>query len=740
MNDRLIGYLTKVSSRFFHQFAISSALTATLLISCLTLPSSAIGDTESLTETTISSSAPESSDVAAPSKIEPGQSGEDEELDESESEASTRVSTETDSNEIDTSRQEPNAPASATDEVQPTRTETAESEINIDAETSLETAKSNEATEASPDNNSERQVSPDTIVETSLQHLGAAESESIDTDILSPPNTTDRVGISPTEIPVPNESPIAAIENAEESTETQGEPQDSESESATGDTPDSSFVTPTETESEPVPETPADTASDVTIAANIPNPLESPDSTPPRDLASDNTPSGETPTATTLPESESVTVALIETDAETRASEPVESPGDTPELSLSADATDHTPETDAKPAPVFEPTRAPEPLTSSELLTLAVASLLNPRRPISEGIGFISVYNDFDADGLTDIAIVSVELPTPAQPFRDSSSRTGNSGEGAGEGAGQGAGQGEDPGASTNAPEADFPTPTHHSLSNPVRLFASEVDSYVFYLGTYLQRDGDIQLYSEDLLGSYVVFEGIELIPITGTSPMPAALVATFQTRQGSVDEWVVFSSAGITRLTLRERMGSRNTIGDIDGDGVLDIVLADQSFEVGIGFETFLSWLEWSGTGFELSASANVVRSVHRFLSDALGLLERGDYAGFGDVIGSGEPGSAWRTGESRERIFGEVFRLLPSPSGFANRSIEPDETIRRIVHAEILENPFSQSDAVGDFFPLTFRFETEAGSVHLYGAKLYMAKNPFTERQFFFAPNARR
>ena len=73
-------------------------------------------------------------------------------------------------------------------------------------------------------------------------------------------------------------------------------------------------------------------------------------------------------------------------------------------------------------------------------------------------------------------------------------------------------------------------------------------------------------------------------------------------------------------------------------------------------------------------------------------------------------------------------------------NRPLPEDARISQIVHAEIIENPFSHSDENGAFFALTVRIETTGGSRHLYGAKVFMAPNPFQARQFFFAPNARR
>ena len=421
-----------------------------------------------------------------------------------------------------------------------------------------------------------------------------------------------------------------------------------------------------------------------------------------------------------------------------------------------------------EPTDVLE--NAAMPMSRSDLESLAIGLLPPGFLTIVDGGSVVAIHTDFDSDGLTDVAILTAE-PIAESPGPDSTSvesdRTPTT---ANNTTRDTTGRGGGP-AEINGGEEEDLSATHNiaataaesgsqgenrelvidRVRDPARLFSGHADSYTFRLHTYLQRGPGVELYSEDLLGRFIVFGSLDYVSLSQGRSIPGAISATFQTRRGSVSEWVVFSASGVSRLTLRDRIGSSSRVEDIDGDGIVDIVLSDENFEVGTGYETYLSWLRWNGSGFELFDSANIVRSLGRYLAESLETLKSGDHAGFlayvrdaphgnGNGNGNGSGFDAQSEVALRDRVFDEVFRLVPSPSGFANRAIEPDETISWIVHPQILENPFSQEDAIGAFFPLTLRIETSTGGVHLYAARLYISKNPFEDRQFYFAPSARR
>ena len=151
----------------------------------------------------------------------------------------------------------------------------------------------------------------------------------------------------------------------------------------------------------------------------------------------------------------------------------------------------------------------------------------------------------------------------------------------------------------------------------------------------------------------------------------------------------------------------------------------------------------------FVESETTNIVRNLNRFLKEAFDEIVTGAFSEFNLLVGeTGEEVALshdFSAGEERREvlhdiIFGQVLRLLPSPPSFSNSPVTVDAVIRRIVHSEILENPFRQTDVAGSFFPLTIRIETDNGTAHLYSATVYMSVNPFDRRQFFFAPNAPR
>ncbi len=359
----------------------------------------------------------------------------------------------------------------------------------------------------------------------------------------------------------------------------------------------------------------------------------------------------------------------------------------------------------AEPAP--EPAGGrPEPLSVVE-----IARRLRQMMPagislIGQGNAPLAIYHDFDSDGYDEVFVPAVERAT------------------------------------------DSGLIDAREITNQTRLYSPETDVFVFRLYAFFQRCADLVLWSDELLGAYRVLESFELVRIVAGRPDPVAVVVTFMTLQGSASEWVVFSESAISRLSLRKRIGSRPAVGDIDGDGVIDIVLSNESFEPGIGYETYLSWLKWTGTSFELHDSANVVRSLREFLDDAIEEIEQGRLASFLLRVGSDPEDTPTDASDTalRDEVFGAVFHLAPSPAHFTNRPLPPDARITRIVYSQIFENPFTGIDSDGrsvsrdDFFPLTVRVETDAGSVHLYTARVFMASNPFRSRRFFFGRYGRR
>ena len=117
------------------------------------------------------------------------------------------------------------------------------------------------------------------------------------------------------------------------------------------------------------------------------------------------------------------------------------------------------------------------------------------------------------------------------------------------------------------------------------------------------------------------------------------------------------------------------------------------------------------------------------------MGHIEKERWKEFAEgALGSESLDELQTGGQTFFDVFGLVFRMAGSGESYLNEPVNPEMDIKRAAYPEIRENPFSQRDDGGFFFPLTIRFETRRGGNHLYTARVYMLTNPFGERQFTF------
>jgi hypothetical protein len=107
---------------------------------------------------------------------------------------------------------------------------------------------------------------------------------------------------------------------------------------------------------------------------------------------------------------------------------------------------------------------------------------------------------------------------------------------------------------------------------------------------------------------------------------MPYCVSSSFQTAEGKERIWVIFSRYNkFSTFTISDTVSEHTVLRDINSNGVLDVVRWSQIFEEGTGYETFLTWYRWNGLKYVQHESANVVRSLNSFLSQAGRLLQAG-------------------------------------------------------------------------------------------------------------------
>jgi hypothetical protein len=279
--------------------------------------------------------------------------------------------------------------------------------------------------------------------------------------------------------------------------------------------------------------------------------------------------------------------------------------------------------------------------------------------------------------------------------------------------------------------EADFEKV--HDFS---RLYHKDREELEFFIQLFYQRKGTLVSGELVSLGKRLVLDSFHPQTIVSGHNSPFAAAAVFTTPQGRVREWIIFDNGKTASFTMLEKSGVLPQIEDIDLDGILDVVMHEQMYDAAIGNETYLTWYRWNGSAYIRHKTVNVVRNLRMFLQDSFALVRDEDWPGFSRYALSKSVRNQidHDDGKGDFHIFKRIFTPAPSTESLRNEVINPDDDFRNAVYPDIHENPFSERDSLGFFFPLTVRFETGNGRKHLYNARVYMLSNPFAMSQFSF------
>lgn len=277
-------------------------------------------------------------------------------------------------------------------------------------------------------------------------------------------------------------------------------------------------------------------------------------------------------------------------------------------------------------------------------------------------------------------------------------------------------------------------------LSDYARIFKSPPEQVAFTLELFRQSEGKLEHAGTVSLGTRYVLESFARVPLAENSRFPEAAAAEFLTSEGGETEWVIFPGDGsIDRLTLHDKPSLRSHIGDIDQDGIIDVVLEEQLVEAGTGHETFLTWFGWDRGRYREKAMTNIVRNLKAYLQKARELLAmRGaeEFLRFAlapdrlDALpGDIEPDAMLR------RVFRPVF--VPGAAFDADSAGFPENVrILDVLFPEIVENPFPLEGEDGYRFSMPLRIRFEGGEDLVVSATVELAGNPFTTPQFRFVP----
>ncbi len=358
---------------------------------------------------------------------------------------------------------------------------------------------------------------------------------------------------------------------------------------------------------------------------------------------------------------------------------------------------DSTPVPDASE----EKTAAAEDLTAEVLPQLPPLSPVSLRRTIQEmmpwninavmdGNAPLLIIHDLDKNGYDDALVVAVEGDDNAENRLEEFSRT-------------------------------------------ARLFQSGNEYSNFLLLIFYQYSGDVVLRYTVPVSRKMVFTGVNPVEIKKGSDFPYALEFSFRTRAGIENELVILSGYGITRFTVFENLSQITLVEDIDEDGYQDIIIHEQGFEEGTGFETFLTWYKWNLREYTEYRSTNIVRNLREFYIVSAEYLRSGEYAGFMEyALDSNTLSELKKQGLSDADILGKIFRpadILPEEDDFFNAG-----GFSAVVFPEIMETPFSYANRNDFSHKVSVRFRNRDGESRIFVAELNMKKNPFQNRQFFF------
>ena len=269
-------------------------------------------------------------------------------------------------------------------------------------------------------------------------------------------------------------------------------------------------------------------------------------------------------------------------------------------------------------------------------------------------------------------------------------------------------------------------------LADYSRLYAENPEAVNFYLLIFQNKQGELYLQRSIDLGQWYVFDFFSKLHFNSNNSLPVMIMASFQARHGTEQKLFIFndiSGRPIYQKTLEQTLSVQSMIEDINGDGIVDLIIQENTMEEGTGYETFLTWHRWNGKTFYEYRTTNVVRNLNNFLRSTKELLLEGRYNEF--ISFGVDPLRA-----------GTLKKEGLKDSDIALRSLGIKDSallieINELQTPEILENPFSSRDKKGSFFNPAFKIVDQNGSTFVTDATLYMRINPFGKKQFVFFPD---
>ena len=346
---------------------------------------------------------------------------------------------------------------------------------------------------------------------------------------------------------------------------------------------------------------------------------------------------------------------------------------------------------DLDPFDVGDKEPVPPPALTRDLLVQTALEKLPPDlTPVLKDSGPWGIFHDLDKNGYTDYLLLVLE-------------------------------------------EEENPEHAHTDyLQDSLRLFDEDSSYLKFGVAIFYQYPEAVINRYNILLGNKLVLQDFYFQEIRLGRDFPYTVAVTFQTLEGTEEEWIILQGRGISRFTLDYTLSKTSRIGDIDGDGLVDILVYQQGFEEGRGFETFITWFRWNGKNFVPHNRTNVMRNLRDFFTSAEEKIPSlGWERCFDQCLDSSQLADLRQAGRGGEEILSRFFQPLPgqeeAPPLFR---IDPVGA----VFPRVLEDPFYYSRGGPLRFSLIVKVQDRRGDSFFYQGLLGMADNPFGKNQFAF------
>ena len=219
------------------------------------------------------------------------------------------------------------------------------------------------------------------------------------------------------------------------------------------------------------------------------------------------------------------------------------------------------------------------------------------------------------------------------------------------------------------------------------------------------------------------------------------AVILSFSGEDGISDNLITASGKNsFSVFSMNSTLSEFSRIEDINNDGIKDILIYENIFEEGLGYETFITLYSLTDSGFTSDGSLSVVRNLRVFLEKAEKTLEDKNIDAFlrfslSPLKFSELKGRNLSSKTIIRKIFYPVKKeneLFPDINMFLKNGNRID-----FVFPEIVENPFRFDRRNIYNFTTYVKVSSESREEAIYIVKIYMNSNPFRQPLFSFDVN---